>query len=149
MDRVVEGGGEIGFGRDDDVDAFAKRVGERALFVDGRGDERGVGFSVSLGHWIEMVVTPGFVRIVVALGFISRRLVVLLGAERVPGTDPGGWLVVGIDIRPESTHGRGRVPGAGPSEHERGAAARSTGCPAVCGRVLLHGRGPSGELIFL
>lgn len=127
--RVVESRGEIGFQGDDDVDAFSKRVRKRGFLLNGGRDESGVGFSISFGYRIKVIVTQGVFRVVVAFCFVPRQLVVQLSA---------------VDIRLESTHGGRRFPGAGPSKYERGVAARSAGCPAVRGHILLDGRGPAG-----
>ena len=94
MGGIVESGREIRLLRDDYVDAFAKWVGVRALLVDRRGDQGGVGFGVSFGYWVELTVAPRFFGIVVAFGLIPRRFIVQLGAKCAPGTDPGGWFVV-------------------------------------------------------
>ena len=148
MGGIVEGRRKIWFLRNDYVDAFAKRIRICPFLVDGRGDERGVCFRVSLGHWIKLTVAPRFIGIVVAFRFISRSFIVHLSTERAPGTDPGRWLEVGIDIRPESFYGGGGISGARPPEHERGAAAGSTGCSAIGNRVVLYGRGSTGVLGF-
>ena len=146
---IVESGRKIRLGGDDDVDTFAERVSICALFVDGWGDEGGICFRVSFGYWVKVVVAPGFFGIVVAFGFVSGLVVVRDGVECIPGADAGRWLVVGIYISPERTHGRGGISGASPSEYEGGTAARSAGCPAVDDGVLLDGGGSGAVLVLL
>jgi hypothetical protein len=136
--RIIESRWEVWFGRDDDVDTFSERVRKCAFFLNGGGDESGIGFGVSFGYRIKMVVTPRIFRIVVTFGFIAGRLVLDLRAERVPGTDPSGWFTIGIYIRLESSHGRGGIPGASPSKNERRSAARCAGCPAVWICIVLN-----------
>jgi len=147
--RIVESGGKIGLGRDDDVDALAKRVCIGALLVDRGGDEGGVCFRVSFGYWIKLPVAPRFIGIVVALCFISRGVIVRGSAECVPGTDPGRWLVVGISVCSEGSYGGRRIPGTGPSEYEGGAAARSAGWPAIGDGVVPGGGSPARRFFFL
>ena len=91
---VIESGRKIRLLRDNYVDAFAKGVGVRALLVDRRGDQGGIGFSVAFGYWVKLTIAPRLFGIVVAFCFISRRFVVYRSAECAPGTDPGRWLVV-------------------------------------------------------
>lgn len=146
---IVESGGKIGLGGDDDVDAFAKRVCVSAFLVDGGGDEGGVCFRVSFGYWIELAVAPRFFGIVVTLCFVARGFVVGGSAECVPGTDPGRWLVVGISVGSEGSHGGRRVPGARPSEDEGGAAARSAGWPAIGDGVVAGGGSSARRFFFL
>jgi hypothetical protein len=95
---VIESGGEVRFGRHDDIDAFTQRIGylERIQLRNVRSNE-GVGLSVGFGDRIELVIVgPFFLRVAsIVRETVALRLVV--GRARTARAIPGG-VGVGFGI---------------------------------------------------
>jgi len=54
---VVEGGGEIRFGRYDNIDAFTKRIGDlEGVRLSNVGSDEGIRLSISFSHGVKVVI---------------------------------------------------------------------------------------------